>query len=209
VADGPITGAAARAAAEAELRRREYHRNDDDIITQVLHWISRRADSVFSGTASGSATLVLLVLLVGAIALAIWRGGRPRRSAQARHRDGDPLAPDSAIDHRALAARYEADGRYADAVREWLRATVQTIEARGVLDPRPGRTGAGLAREAGAVMPSIAAELFAAVDAFDQVWFGRRPATRDDAAQAHRVADAVVKTRIHQGAQLAGYAAPQ
>lgn len=188
---GPISGDAARAAAEAELRRAEYHRDDPTVIDRVLSWIGHRLDSVVSGSPSGSATLILLVLLVGVIVFAVVRAGRPRRLARLRAAGGDPLTPDAGVDHRALAQAYERDGRLAEAMREWLRAAVAAIEARGVIDPRPGRTGAALAREAGHALPQIAGELQRTGAAFDEIWFGRRSAEAVDVANAHHVADAV------------------
>jgi hypothetical protein len=103
-----------------------------------------------------------------------------------------------ARDHRRIAAELEAAGRWRDALREWLRAVVSSIEERGVLDRRPGRTGAATAREAGPLLPSLASELAAVTAAFDEVWYGGRPATRDDAAAAHRVADAVLRAPIRR-----------
>ena len=47
-----------------------------------------------------------------------------------------------------------------------------------MLPPRPGRTGAATAREAGPLLPAAAADLAAATAAFDEVWFGGRAATR-------------------------------
>ena len=76
------------------------------------------------------------------------------------------------------------DGRRAEALREWLRAAVQTIEDRGVLPPRPGRTGAG-DRPRGRVRccPAAAADAGRRDHArFDEVWFGGRPATDADVA---------------------------
>lgn len=196
---GPISGAAARQAAQSELRRAEYHRDDPSILSRAFSWLGDRLDSVVSGTPAGSATLILVVLLVGIITFAVVRAGRPRRLARAGA-SADPLAPDERLDHRALAAAHERDGRLAEAVREWLRAAVETIETRGVVDPRPGRTGAALAREAGAALPGVAADLDAAMDAFDAIWFGRRPAGPADVALAHRVADEVRTARIAQPA---------
>jgi hypothetical protein len=46
----------------------------------------------------------------------------------------------------------------------------------------------------------VAADLGAAMSAFDEVWFGARPATAADAALAHRVADAVVRAPIDRPA---------
>ena len=197
----PISGDAARRAAVAELKHGEYHRDDPSVVSRILKWIGDRLDSVVSGTPAGSVTLILLVLLVAVIAFAVIRAGRPQRTARARRATGDPLAPDARVDHRRLAAEYERDGRLAESLREWLRATIETIENRGVLDPRPGRTGAGLAREAGALLPDLAGDLNAVVDTFDAVWFGQRPARAEDVARAHRVADAVRGARISVAAR--------
>lgn len=202
IPNAPISGDAARRAAEAELKHAEYHRDDPGIVHRILTWIGDRLDSVVSGTPSGSVTIILLILLVAVIAFAVIRAGRPGRTARARRAAGDPLAPDARIDHRRLAAEYERDGRLAESLREWLRATIETIENRGILDPRPGRTGAGLAREAGAVLPDLAGELDAVVDAFDAIWFGRRRAGVEDVARAHRIADAVRGARISAGARM-------
>lgn len=207
-AAGPIGGAAARRAAQLELRKAQYHRDDPTIVTRVLDWLGDRLNSVVGGTPAGSATLVLLAILVAVIAFALIRAGRPRRLARAAT-SADPLAADTLTDHRRLAAEYEAQGRLADALREWLRAVVQTIEERGVLDARPGRTGAAVAREAGAVMPAIRTRLDEAVDTFDAVWFGHREATASDVAAARDLADLVRRTRIEASVLDGGYAVPQ
>jgi hypothetical protein len=207
-ASGPIGGAAARHAAQMELRKAEYHRDDPGIVTRILDWLGERLDSVFSGTASGSATLLLVLVVAAVIALAVIRAGRPRRLARA-HAQADPLAAERSTDHRRLAADLERRGELAGAMREWLRATVQTIEERGVLDPRPGRTGAGVAREAGTAMPSVQDRLDAVVDAFDAVWFGRRAATPAEVAAAREIAEAVRSARIEAGSSDLRYAMPR
>jgi hypothetical protein len=86
---------------------------------------------------------------------------------------------------------------------------VQTIEDRGVLAPRPGRTGAATAREAGPVLPAAADALRMAVTAFDEVWFGGRAATDADVTVAQTAADAVLAARIESlSAPLGRYALP-
>jgi hypothetical protein len=115
-----------------------------------------------------------------------------------------------ARDHRRSARQFAADGRRAEALREWLRAAVQTIEDRGVLPPRPGRTGAAVAREAGPLLPAAAADLAATTTAFDEVWFGGRAATDADVARAEAAADAVLSARVGTGTPApAGLAVPQ
>jgi hypothetical protein len=191
----PIGGAAARHAAQQELRRGEYHRDDPSLFDRALRWLGHRIGDLFSGSAPGNIAL-LFVVLVGALAifLVARAGSVPRRSGRAG--PVDPLAPEAAIDHRRLAIAHQDAGRWAEALREWLRATIRSIEERGVLDPVPGRTAAATAREAGAVLPDLAARLTIAMDTFDAVWFGGRPATAADVDAAARLADAIARAPI-------------
>jgi Domain of unknown function (DUF4129) len=207
----PASGSAAQRAAEAELRKAEYHRDDPDLRSRASHWLWRRVSSLFDGSTGSHATLLLLVLLLGAVIFAVVKAGPPRRTTRGvTMAEEDLLRPLAARDHRRLAAEYAAAGRRAEALREWLRAAVQTIEDRGVLTPRPGRTGAAAAREAGPVLPAAAAQLRAAMAAFDEVWFGARAATDRDVAVAQRAADGVLTARVERGPfALHEYAPPQ
>ena len=149
------------------------------------------------------------MLLAVGVVVAV-RAGVPTRRARGGGAAGaDLLAPDGVHDHRRLAAQLALDGRRAEALREWLRAAVQTIEDRGVLPPRPGRTGATTAREAGPLLPGAAAALAAGTRAFDEVWFGGRAATDADVAAGQQAADAVAAARISSGAAPAGMAVPR
>lgn len=192
----PVSGDAARRAAEAELRRAEYHQDDPGLLDRLLRWFGRRLEDAFSGSAAGNALLLFAVLVVAVAIFLVVRAGPPRRERIGRSAPGDPLAPVSALDHRRLAAEHETAGRLADALREWLRATIATIEERGVLDPRPGRTGAGIAREAGPLLPAVSEDLVRTVAAFDATWFGGRPATSEDVRLARSLADAVRRAPI-------------
>jgi Domain of unknown function (DUF4129) len=210
-APSPVFGPDAQHAAQQELRHAEYHRDDPSLVTKIWQWLVHQFDKLFSGTPQGSATLVLLVLFAAVIIFAIVRAGPPKPTARNRAGDeADPLRPIAAADHRKLAAAHAAAGRRAEALREWLRAAVQTIEDRGVLTPRPGRTGAATAREAGPLLPAAAADLRAATTAFDEVWFGGRDAADADVALARAAADAVLHARpaAHATASVGGYALP-
>jgi uncharacterized protein DUF4129 len=194
----PVGGSAAQRAAKAELARPEYHRGGPSPLTRALRWIGRQLGDVFSGGSGGShAILLLLIVLLAAAIFVAVRAGVPKRTARAgRGSPTDPLAPAAARDHRRIAAELTAAGRRDEALREWLRAAIATIEERGVLAPRPGRTGATTAREAGPLLPAAAPDLEAATRAFDQVWFGGRSATDADVAGARTAADAVGSGRI-------------
>ena len=83
-----------------------------------------------------------------------------------------------AAEHRRRADGFAGEGRFAEAVRERMRAIVRELETRGVLEPRPGRTADEVAREAGALVPAVAPDLRTAATVFDEVWYGGRPAPR-------------------------------
>lgn len=206
----PVPGPDARHAVLEQLRKAEYHRADPSYLDRVGKWIFDRLESLFSGSPGGNALLVLLVIVAAVVIFAVVRAGPPSlRSNRRRGSAEDPLRPVAATDHRGLALEFMAAGKRAEALREWLRAAVQTIEERGVLTPRPGRTGAATAREAGLLLPAAADDLHAATTAFDEVWFGGRDATDADVAAARSAADGVVTTRMAGPVTAGGFAAPR
>ncbi|MDT4994375.1 MAG: hypothetical protein QOH97_4267 [Actinoplanes sp.] len=79
----------------------------------------------------------------------------------------------------SLADRLAAEGRYAEAIRERLRETVGALTAAGVVDPEPGETAAELAWIASIRRPAVAVALGGATELFSEVWYGDRPAGRD------------------------------
>jgi hypothetical protein len=125
-----------------------------------------------------------------------WRWRWPWRR---RRRTGGPdeldLPPDQLPDLPAAtltmtADEYAAAGRYAEAVRERLRAIVRDLIEREVIAHRPGWTVTELARAAGAARPATAGPLDGASAVFSEIWYGLRAATAaDDAAmRAHATA---------------------
>ncbi len=205
---GPITGPAARQAAENELRRAKYHQDDPGLLQRLVDWIGRRIDSLGDFSPSGTATLLVVLLLGGLIVFAVARAGRPQRVISGAGEPG--LGPEINVDHAARARALTADAHFAAALREWLRDTTRTVERRGVLDPQPGRTAAELARGAGAAMPSAADALTAAARAFDEIWFGERAAEAAD-AELGRMAATDVRTAsiVRRDSSVSGYAVPR
>lgn len=93
----------------------------------------------------------------------------------------------------SLADRLASEGRYAEAVRERLRAMVRELIERQVVEHRPGWTVTELAGAAAKARPVVDAPLRAAGGVFSEVWYGQRPAgeqhderMRELAAQMHR-----------------------
>jgi uncharacterized protein DUF4129 len=197
----PVDRDEARRAAERELSKGVYHQNEpgpiDRLINKVVDWIGRSLDRIAGATPGGSLGLLVLLALVLAVAgVVIWRTGPVRRGA----RTGTALIELSgtldAAEHRRRADEHAAAGRYADAVRERMRAIVRELETRGVLEPRPGRTADEVAREAGEAVPAVSGDLSSAAGVFDEVWYGGRPATAQADAVLRRADERI------QGAQL-------
>ncbi|BCJ33319.1 hypothetical protein Athai_08220 [Actinocatenispora thailandica] len=166
-------------------------------------FVADLADHVPGGVA-GLAALVLLLAGLALIAL-YWRPRRRHRPepvdppatdepAEAATDDEDDAVPELPPAQLAsLADRYAAAGRYAEAVRERLRAMVRELVERGVLRHRPEWTVTELAAAAGAAAPGLAGTMTEAADVFSRIWYARRPATAADDARMRTLAAAVAE----------------
>jgi hypothetical protein len=187
----------AREAAERELSKGMYHTGEpglfERLVDRVVGWLDERISAAAGLTPGGMwGLLAVLVVLVAAAALILWRTGPLRRAGARAGVDLNLSALLSADEHRRRADAYAVDRRYAEAVRERMRAIVGELEDRGVLEPRPGRTADEVARDAGAIVPTVAADLRSAARLFDEIWYGGRPATAGSDA-AMREADQRVR----------------
>jgi hypothetical protein len=190
----------ARDAAADELSKPDYQDAQPPLLLRALgralREIGELLDSAAAAAPGGPLGLLLLFLLIGllvAVVLGKVRPGRGGRADAALFETGRAL---TAAEHRARADAAAADGRYDDAVRERLRAVVRELEARGVLDPRPGRTADEVAREAGAAVPEVAGDLTRATRVFDEVWYGGRPADAAGYAVLVEVDQRLVERRL-------------
>lgn len=199
---------AARDAARQELRRREYADAQPPLLVRALGRLLRELGELLdraAGAAPGGllGLLALLVLVGLLVAVVLVRLGAPARStaAPALFEGAGAL---TAAQHRDLAETAAGQGRYAEAVRERLRAVVRELEARGALDPRPGRTAGEVARDGGAAVPALADDLQRAAVLFDETWYGRRPADADSYATL-----VAVDERVAQRWGASGTAGPR
>ena len=183
----PIGRDEARELARRELDKPIYHRDQPSWLERVLDrvgdWLrelsGRTAEPTAHGNGGGWVSIVVIVLLVAVvIGLVAWlmRGRRNTRSARKPLLDE---TPSTARSHRDAAEDHAAAGRWAEAIRERLRAIARDLEERAVLAPRPGRTADELAAEAGQALPDLADDLRTGVRIFDDVWYGGRPGTPD------------------------------
>lgn len=195
-----ITRDAARDAAREELSRREYDEAQPPLLVRlagrVLRALGDLLDSAAGAVPGGSVGLLVLLGLLAAFVAVVLTRVRPARSTGRRDALFAGSAELSAAEHRAQADAAAQEGRYADAVRERLRAVVRDLEARGVIDPRPGRTADEVARDAGAAVPAVREDLRRAATVFDEVWYGGRPADAASYALLVEVDDRVGRSRI-------------
>jgi hypothetical protein len=131
-----------------------------------------------------------------------WPGFRFRRarkkveattSAETPPETAEPDAlPDlPAATFLSRAEQYAAQGRWAEAVRERLRAVVRLLVDRKVIDHHPGWTVTELASAAGRKVPPADRPLQAAGTIFSDIWYGQQPATAEDDATMKELASDV------------------
>lgn len=178
----PLTRAGARDAAAHELSKGIYQSQRPGLIQLLIKKLTSLLGQAVQKSADASpggawGLVVLVLLLVAAVVAIRLKSGPLARGARLPDRRGAVAAELSAEEHRQRAGRHAAGGRYADAVRERLRAIVADLERRAVLEPRLARTADEMADEAGAVLPDLATDLRRAARTFDDVWYGGRPAT--------------------------------
>ena len=197
---GELTREQARDAAREELSRRQYEDAQPPLVVRALGRLLReigelldRAASAAPGGAVGLVLLAALVVLVVAVVLLRVRPSARRARGGALFAGIGTLTADQ---HRERADDAAARGELAEAVRERLRAVVRELEARGVLDPRPGRTADEVAREAGAVVPEVADDLARGARVFGEVWYGGRPADAQAYATLVEVDRRVTERRL-------------
>ncbi|HUR14742.1 MAG TPA: DUF4129 domain-containing protein [Mycobacteriales bacterium] len=190
----------AREAAQRELAHHRYRAAEPPWFVRLVRWLLRQLDELL-GRASdhlpggGWGLLVLFLLLVGLAAVVVVKLRPTARGVGGAllFDGGGALTADQ---HRALADRAAARGEHAEAVRERLRAVVRELEARGVVEPRPGRTADEVALEAGRVLPAAAAALRDGARLFDEVWYGGRTADASSYAVLVALDERVVATRL-------------
>lgn len=124
-----------------------------------------------------------------------WRGRRRRAGERSVDDEAIPLADGDDLPDLpptafvSLADRLAEQGRYAESVRERLRAMVRELVDRRVIEHHPGWTVGELAGAAGAARPSVDRPLRAAGGIFSDLWYGQRPARPEHDARMRELAD--------------------
>ena len=195
-----LTRESARDAAREELSRPQYEDAQPPLLVRLAGRLLRELLELVDGAAAavpgGRVGLLLLLALLGLFVAVVLSRVRPGSGGRRQAPLFEGSAVLSAAEHRALAESAAAEGRFADAVRERLRAVVRDLEARGVLDARPGRTAGEVARDAGSAVPATAEDLRRAAHVFDEIWYGGRTADASSYAVLVEVDQRVGRTRM-------------
>jgi hypothetical protein len=190
---------AAQEAAREELAKQVYRDAGPGLTERIVRWLIDRVLDLLARLSDvspgGYAGLVVLLLLVVVAAVAIRLKVGPLARRQATDQSLFVGRERTADEHRAAADAHAAAGRWAEAVRERLRAVVRSLEERAVLEPRPGRTADEAAAEAGAALPPCADDLRSAARLFDEVWYGGRAVGPEGDAALRRLDERVRAAR--------------
>ena len=160
--------------------------------------------------------LFLLLILVAGVGGSLWywypawvprrMPGRPKRAKvvkQKKKKEEEPAKAEPVVtaaepeeapvvpEDLLLADRLAAEGRFAEAIRQRLRDIVRDLVAAGGIAPQPGWTAAELAAVAAAQRPGVAWPLGAATELFSEIWYGARPAGRDQDDRMRTLTDQV------------------
>lgn len=191
------TGDEARSALRRELVKPEYH--DTDVLDRILDWIDRLlGETVDRATSTPPLTMfaaIVAFLLLG-LGLA-WLLSRARRTTRVAGASG-PVLEDrtlTAAELRAGAEQALAAGRHEVAVVEGFRALAVRQAERGWIDDLPGATAREVASALGAAHPEQQRRVAASAGLFDEVRYGGRPATRDQAVEVLALDDALAGVR--------------
>lgn len=172
--------------AEDELAKHEYQAAKptwfDQLISDIVEWFGALFSGDGSGTVAPFAITVIVVVLVAALIVALLVWGRPRASRGVRRRESLLGERDdrTAAQLRAESERRAREQDWDAAVVLRFRALARGLLERDLIDPAPGATAQGIAREANGPFPDFAERLHSAATAFDAVRYLRASATESD-----------------------------
>jgi hypothetical protein len=198
----PPPGAGAdeiRQGADEILSRPEFREPTRSLYQRALDWIGERLGDVLGALVSGGAgavlAWVLLVAAVLAIAYLVFRAVQrdrrqePASAGAAVDVERDDRRPPEAWD--ADAARFEAEGRWREAVRCRYRSLVARLARAGVVEEVPGRTAGEYRTLVASARPPVAEPFAGATSLFERAWYGHEDTGADDSSSFRALADRV------------------
>lgn len=164
----------------------------DRLVDRLEELVERTLELTPAGGGGGDSSpwlVVGVVLLLVALAVLVWRVGLPRLNRRTEDAEVSTEAEVSAAQYRTLAEQAGAAGDWAGAVLEEFRSLVRELEHLTVIDPRPSRTALEVAWRASLAVPAAEPGLRAAAGVFNDVVYGRTPATPERWQELRTLAD--------------------
>jgi hypothetical protein len=197
--DPPLdpSGSEGRAKLRRELVHPEYH--EQNLLQEVFRWLMRKVNGGLAQAqqAPPLSTLATMVIFAGlAVALA-WMISRARLTARERD-DRRAVLTEEVVTADELRARAEAAleaGRFEEAVVEGFRAIAVRQVERGRLADTPGATAHEVADALALEFAAMADRVRAGARLFDEVLYGDRPASREQALSVLALDDDLVARR--------------
>ena len=197
--DPPLdpSGSEARSKLRNELLHPEYHQQN--VLREVLTWVEREVNKGLerASQASPLSTLATMVIFVALVALLAWLASQARRTARTRDQERAVLTEEvvTAAELRARAEAALEAGRFEEAVVEGFRALAVRQVERGRLTDTPGATAHEVSSILAAEYPALGDRVQASALVFDEVLYGDRPATREQATSLLALDDDLVVRR--------------
>ncbi|MFD5225040.1 DUF4129 domain-containing protein [Microbacterium sp. NPDC058342] len=168
--------------AEDELAKQEYQAAKptwfDEWAAGVVKWFFELFSTDGAGGVAPIAVTLIVIVVIAALVVALLVWGRPRASRAARR---GPELLGERDDRTAAQLRAEAERRARE--QDWdaavvlrFRALARALLERDLIDPAPGATAQGIAREASAPFPAHRDRLHDCAIAFDAVRYLGTPA---------------------------------
>jgi hypothetical protein len=197
--DPPLdpSGSEARSKLRRELLHPEYHQQN--LFQRVLNWLIRKIGTGLDQASQApplSTFMAMLIFVALALALA-WLISRARHTARAQD-DRRAVLTEEVVTADELRARAEAAleaGRFEEAVVEGFRAVAVRQVERGRLPDTPGATAHEVADALAREYVAMADRVHQSARLFDEVLYGDRPATREQAGSVLALDDDLVVRR--------------
>ncbi len=157
------------------------------------------------GLLPGWTVALVVVAVLAVVALVVVRLVRPETSIRRAGRTPGAIDDEglSAADYRARAREATGRGDWDTALLDAYRAIAAGAVERTLLAELPGRTAHEVAVDLAPIFPDHGAALSRAAASFDDVRYGHRPTTREQAAATAELETVLQQTRPRLG-QLAG-----
>jgi hypothetical protein len=197
--DPPLdpSGSEAHDKLRRELLHPEYH--EQNVIQEVFSWLMRKVGSGLDRASQApplSTLMAMLIFVALALGLA-WLISRARHTARDKD-DKRAVLTEEVVTADELRARAEAAleaGRFEEAVVEGFRAIAVRQVERGRLSDTPGATAHEVAEALAREYAAMADRVHRSARLFDEVLYGDRPATREQADAVLALDDDLVVRR--------------